>query len=80
MYLEPVRLWASRVTRFIAIKNWLKLAVFIPPSGVRSIRLRNDLENFKERLIALEKQVAENGLILTEDQVAALERKKLVVR
>ncbi len=53
-----------------------KLGVFISPSGVRSIWLRNDLENFKKRLIALEKQVAENGIILTEEQVAALERKK----
>ncbi|EHY1015752.1 transposase, partial [Vibrio vulnificus] len=49
-----------------------KLVVFISPSGVRSIWLRNDLEN----LIALEKQVAENGIILTDEQVAALERKK----
>lgn len=53
-----------------------KLGVFISPSVVRSIWLRNDLENFKKRLIALEKQVAENGIILTEEQVAALERKK----
>ncbi|EMK6870258.1 transposase, partial [Vibrio cholerae] len=36
----------------------------------------NDLENFKKRLIALEKQAAENGIILTDEQVAALERKK----
>ncbi len=61
-----------------------KLGVFISPSGVRSIWLHNDLENFKKRLIALEKQVAENGIILTEEQVAALERRsmmmKLVVR
>lgn len=35
-----------------------------------------DLESFKKRLIALETQVAENGIILTEEQVAALERKK----
>ncbi|EGR2848789.1 transposase, partial [Vibrio cholerae] len=53
-----------------------KLGVFISPSGVRSIWLRNDLENFKKRLIALEKQVVENGIILTDEQVAALERKK----
>ncbi len=39
-----------------------KLGVFISPSGVRSIWLRNNLENFKKRLIALEKQVAENGI------------------
>lgn len=43
---------------------------------MRSIWLRNDLENFKKSLIALEKQVAENGITLTDDQHAALERKK----
>lgn len=43
---------------------------------MRSIWLRNDLENFKKRLIALEKQVAENGIILTDEQVDALESKK----
>ena len=53
-----------------------KLGVFISPSGVRSIWLRHDLENFKKLLIALERQVAENGIILTDEQVAALERKK----
>jgi len=42
----------------------------------RSIWLRNDLANFKLRLIALEAKVAEEGLILTESQVQALERKK----
>lgn len=53
-----------------------KLGVLISPSSVRSIWLRNDLENFKKRLIALEIQVNENGIILTDEQVAALERKK----
>jgi transposase InsO family protein len=50
--------------------------VFVSPSGVRSIWLRNDLASFKRRLIALEKQVAERGIVLTEAQVAALERKQ----
>ncbi|PHM22021.1 IS481 family transposase [Xenorhabdus budapestensis] len=53
-----------------------KLGVFVSPSGVRSIWLRHNLENFKKRLLALEKHVAENGIILTEAQVVALERKK----
>ncbi len=53
-----------------------KRGVFVSPSGVRSIWLRHDLANFKQRLKALEAKVAEEGLILTESQVQALERKK----
>lgn len=49
--------------------------IFVSPSGVRSIWLRNDLAAFKQRLGALEKQVAEHGIVLTEAQVAALEKK-----
>lgn len=47
--------------------------MFISPSGVRSIWLRYDLENFKKRLIAVEKQVAEDGINLTDEQITALE-------
>lgn len=53
-----------------------KLGVFVSPSGVRSIWLRNELSCFKDRLKALEKKVAEEGIVLTESQVQALERKK----
>ena len=53
-----------------------KLGVFISPSGVRGVWLRNNLSCFKDRLKALEKKVAEEGIILTEAQIQALERKK----
>jgi len=46
--------------------------IFVSPSGVRSIWLRNDLASFKQRLAALEKQAAEQGILLTDAQVAAL--------
>jgi transposase InsO family protein len=53
-----------------------KVGIFVSPSGVRSIWLRNQLASFKERLKALEKKSAEENLILTEAQVSALEKKK----
>lgn len=61
----------------VRVSNELrKKGIFVSPSGVRSIWLRNNLENFKLRLKALEIKVAEESLILTESQVQALERKK----
>lgn len=53
-----------------------KRGTFVSPSGVRSIWLRHTLHTFRLRLAALEKKVAEEGLLLTEAQVAALERKR----
>ena len=53
-----------------------KNGLFISGSGVRSIWLRNQLSNFKDRLKALEIKVANEGIVLSDNQIAALERKK----
>lgn len=53
-----------------------KRGTFVSGSGVRSIWVRHQLANFKDRLKALEAKVAAEGVILTETQVAALEKKK----
>lgn len=54
-----------------------KRGVFISPSGVRCVWLRHELASFKQRLTALEHKMAEDGgMILTEAQVIALERKR----
>ncbi len=62
----------------VRVSNELKKrGLFVSPGGVRSIWLRHELSNFKLRLKALEKQLADNqSMVLTEAQVVALEKSK----
>ncbi|MFN7611235.1 MAG: IS481 family transposase [bacterium] len=54
----------------------MKKGVLVPSSTVRTIWQRNDLETKDKRLKALEAKVAQEGILLTEEQKVLLEKRR----
>lgn len=59
-----------------ASQELLQRGIVVSSGGVRSIWLRHDMETMKKRLKALEAKSAQDGVLLTEEQIAALEKMK----
>ncbi len=61
-----------------ASQELLQRGIIVSSSGVRSIWMRNDLETLKKRLKALETKSAQDGILLTEEQIVALDKAKQI--
>ncbi len=76
---EPVIAFATEFPAYgqLRASNELnKRGILVSSSGLRSVWVRYDLETLKKRLKALEAKVAQDGIILTESQLQALEKAK----
>lgn len=74
---EAVRAFALEQPAYgqVRVANELKKrGLSVSAAGVRMIWIRHELQTFQLRLRALSAQVAQDGLILTEDQLRALEK------
>src|SRR4030081_3497931 len=82
----PIEIEAAAVALAIEQPAWGQVrvsrtlkrpGVWISPAMVRCVWQRHDLTSLKRRLKALEAKVAQEGILLTESQIAALEKAKV---
>jgi transposase InsO family protein len=66
---------AQRVANELRLQN-----INVSPSGVRGVWLRHDLASRHKRLLRLEKQSQEDTFILSDEQIALLERHSVEFR
>jgi hypothetical protein len=59
-----------------ASQELLQRGIIVSSGGVRSIWLRHELETMKKRLKALQARSAQEGILLTEEQIVALTRRE----